>query len=67
MTAPNQMCRQCGCQTAPGYDICPKCRSEGGCEYFGYKQMSISVPWCMLHDRRIVIRNGLLCDECKEG
>ena len=32
MTAPNQMCRQCGCQTAPGYDICPKCKSKGGCE-----------------------------------
>ncbi len=68
MNTPNQVCEECGCQVAPGSDICPKCRSNRcRCEHFNYKQMSVAVPWCLEQDQRIVIKGGLLCDECKEG
>lgn len=47
--------------------LCLWCRSEQlkPCEHFYWKELSISVPWCEKFDKRVLTKNGFMCNTCK--
>lgn len=68
----DHQCKTPGCtlNVTEGYDYCLWCRSnQTHCKIgkFGYKKMSISVPWCYKCNRRVLLEGGKwLCDDCEE-
>jgi hypothetical protein len=65
MTTPNQSCKKCGCQVAPGYDICPK---EGVINLLGLMRVKFKPCYPSWYSRADQIEHiGQEHDEVREA